>query len=64
LLTSSRYTLDTSAGGAILAKSYKEAFNLIERITTNTYQWHGTRSIAPKKVVTAQEVNVNAALVA
>jgi hypothetical protein len=56
--------LDTSAGGAILAKSYKEAFNLIERITTNTYQWHGTRSIAPKKVVTAQEVNVNAALVA
>ncbi|WJX63440.1 hypothetical protein P8452_48327 [Trifolium repens] len=64
LLTSSRYTLDTSAGGAILAKSYKEAFNLIERITTNTYQWHGTRSIAPNKVVTAQEVNVNAALVA
>ncbi|MCH87150.1 hypothetical protein A2U01_0008016 [Trifolium medium] len=64
LLTSSRYTLDTSAGGAILEKSYNKAFNLIEKITTNTYQWYTTRSITPKKVVNTQEVNVNVALVA
>lgn len=50
--------LDVSSSGALFFKSYEEGYNLIESITTNTYQWPVTRAciiIVPKKPVGVHE---------
>ncbi|KAA3483809.1 hypothetical protein EPI10_005948 [Gossypium australe] len=36
--------IDTSANGALLSKSYNEACEIIERITSNNYQWPTNRA--------------------
>ncbi|KAI5384334.1 hypothetical protein KIW84_071373 [Lathyrus oleraceus] len=46
LVPSSRNMLDASSDGALLSQSYEEGYKLIERITTNTYQWMVSR-VAP-----------------
>ncbi|KAI5429921.1 hypothetical protein KIW84_034486 [Lathyrus oleraceus] len=46
LVPSSRNMLDTSSGGALLSKSYQEAYSLIESIITKTYQWPVTKVVA------------------
>lgn len=51
--------LDASSGYALLSKSYEEGYNLIERITSNTYKWPVTRTykaIIPNNPVSVHEV--------
>jgi hypothetical protein len=60
--------LDASSGGALLSKSYTEGFDLIESITTNTYQWPTIRanpaSNTSKKSAGVHEVSETTALAA
>jgi hypothetical protein len=68
LTPSSRNMLDASSGGALLSKSYTEGFDLIESITTNTYQWPTIRanpaSNTSKKPAGVHEVSETTALAA
>lgn len=36
---STRLMVDASSGGALLRKSYKECYDLVESIVFNSYQW-------------------------
>lgn len=59
--------LDASSGGALLPKSYKDGYKLIESITTNTYQWPVTRAIVVstiKNLVGVHEVTETITLTA
>ena len=40
--------VDASANGALLSKSYTEAYEILERIANNNYQWPSTRQPAAK----------------
>ncbi|KAH9768947.1 hypothetical protein KPL71_011805 [Citrus sinensis] len=40
--------VDASANGALLSKSYNEAYENLERIANNNYQWPSTRQVAAK----------------
>ena len=35
--------VDASANGALLSKSYTEAYEILERIANNNYQWPSAR---------------------
>ena len=35
--------VDASANGALLSKFYTEAYEILERIANNNYQWPSTR---------------------
>ena len=37
--------MDASANGALLSKSYNEAYEILERIANNNYQWPSTRQV-------------------
>ncbi|XP_060969103.1 uncharacterized protein LOC133036595 [Cannabis sativa] len=50
LNAASRMVLDASANGAILSKSYNEAFEILERIASNNYQWSTNRAPTSRKV--------------
>ena len=41
-----RLMVYASANRALLSKSYNEAYEILERIANNTYQWQSTREIA------------------
>ncbi|XP_062088469.1 uncharacterized protein LOC133795032 [Humulus lupulus] len=56
--------LDASANGAILSKSYNEAFEILERIASNNYQWSTTRAPTSRKVAGVLEVDALTALTA
>ncbi|XP_058741085.1 uncharacterized protein LOC131613431 [Vicia villosa] len=59
--------IDASSEGALLSKSYEEGYQLIESITTNTYQWPVTRanaSTAQKRPTGVHEVTETTALAA
>ncbi|XP_062104114.1 uncharacterized protein LOC133815274 [Humulus lupulus] len=60
----SRMVLDASANGAILSKSYNEAFEILERIASNNYQWSNTRAPTSRKVAGVLEVDALTALTA
>ena len=51
-----RITIDATAQGSFMSKTPDDAYNLLETMASNNYQWHGERS-APKKVVGMQEVD-------
>ncbi|KAM6543139.1 hypothetical protein CsatB_007586 [Cannabis sativa] len=57
-----RMVVDASANGALLAKSYNEAYDIIERISNNNYQWPTTRVPLGKKVAGVLEVDAITAL--
>ena len=40
--------VDASANGALLSKSYTEAYEILERIANNNYQWPSTRQPAER----------------
>ncbi|XP_062089545.1 uncharacterized protein LOC133796079 [Humulus lupulus] len=52
-----RMAVDASANGALLAKSYNEAYEILERISNNNYQWPTTRAPTGRKVVGVHEVD-------
>ena len=56
--------LDASTGGALLNKSYAEAYELIESIAANSYQWPTSRLNSTKKVVGMHESSDVSALTA
>ncbi|KAM6564131.1 hypothetical protein CsatB_024129 [Cannabis sativa] len=56
--------LDASANGAILSKSYNEAFEIVERIASNNYQWSTNRAPTSRKVAGVLEVDALTALTA
>ncbi|XP_062118742.1 uncharacterized protein LOC133832412 [Humulus lupulus] len=64
LNAASRTVLDASANGAILSKSYNEAFEILERIASNNYQWSNTRAPTSRKVAGVLEVDALTALTA
>ncbi|XP_057803366.1 uncharacterized protein LOC131018669 [Salvia miltiorrhiza] len=57
-----RMVLDASANGAILSKSYDEAYEILERIATNNYQWSNSRAPMGKKIAGVLEVDALTAL--
>ena len=40
--------MDTSANRDLLSKSYNEAYEILERIANNNYQWPSTRQAAAR----------------
>ncbi|KAL5573532.1 hypothetical protein UlMin_023129 [Ulmus minor] len=64
LLPPTRLMLDASAGGALLNKSYAEAYDLIESIAANSYQWPTSRLNSAKKVAGVHELGDVSALTA
>ncbi|KAM6589718.1 hypothetical protein CsatA_012323 [Cannabis sativa] len=64
LNAASRMVLDASANGAILSKSYNEAFEILERIASNNYQWSTNRAPTSRKVAGVLEVDALTALTA
>ena len=54
--------LDALAGGALLNKSYNKAYDLIESIAANSYQWPTARMNSAKMVVGVHELNEVSAL--
>ncbi|XP_060967915.1 uncharacterized protein LOC133035754 [Cannabis sativa] len=64
LNAASRMVLDASANGAILSKSYNEAFEILETIASNNYQWSNTRAQTSRKVAGVLEVDAITALTA
>ncbi|KAM6543087.1 hypothetical protein CsatB_007534 [Cannabis sativa] len=64
LNAASRMVLDASANGAILSKSYNEAFEILETIASNNYQWSNTRTPTSRKVAGVLEVDAITALTA
>ncbi|XP_062114589.1 uncharacterized protein LOC133825695 [Humulus lupulus] len=62
LNAASRMVLDASTNGAILSKSYNEAFKILERIASNNYQWSNTRAPTSRKVAGVLEVDALTAL--
>ena len=51
-----RITIDATAQGSFMSKTLEDAYNLLETMASNNYQWHGERS-APKRVTGMHEVD-------
>ncbi|XP_060974037.1 uncharacterized protein LOC133039215 [Cannabis sativa] len=60
----SRMVLDASANGTILSKSYNEAFEILETIASNNYQWSNTRAPTSRKLAGVLEVDAITTLTA
>ncbi|KAI3461414.1 hypothetical protein Pfo_018077 [Paulownia fortunei] len=58
-----RTLVDAAAGGALMGKTHEEAYNLLETMAANAYQWPSER-IAPKKVFGVHDVDALATLAA
>ncbi|XP_024021733.1 uncharacterized protein LOC112091705 [Morus notabilis] len=56
-----RTIVDAAAGGAILAKSYNEAYEILERMANNNYQWP-TERLNVRKATGIYEVDAITAL--
>ncbi|KAH9647957.1 hypothetical protein KPL70_025394 [Citrus sinensis] len=53
LKPSTRLMVDASVNGALLSKSYNEAYEILERIANNNYQWPSTRQAAAMTTASA-----------
>ena len=60
----SRMVLDASANGAILSKSYNEAYEILETIASKNYQWSNYSAPISNKVAGVLEVDALTALTA
>ena len=54
--------VDASANGALLSKSYNEAYEILERITNNNYQWPSSRQVAVRGTVGVHNADALTAL--
>ncbi|XP_062104022.1 uncharacterized protein LOC133815169 [Humulus lupulus] len=59
-----RMVVDASANRALLAKSYNEAYEILERISNNNYQWPTSRLSTGRKVAGIHDVDAITSLVA
>ncbi|KAI3446836.1 hypothetical protein Pfo_003501 [Paulownia fortunei] len=60
---STRTLVDVAAGGALMGKTHEEAYDLLETMAGNAYQWPSER-IIPKKVFGVHDVDALATLTA
>ena len=51
-----RIPIDTTARSSFMSKTPKDAYNLLENMASNNYQWQGER-ITPKKVTGMHKVD-------
>ena len=54
---STRWMVDASVNGALLSKSYTEAYKILERITNNNYQWPLTTQTAARGATRVHNVD-------
>ncbi|KAH9649075.1 hypothetical protein KPL70_025843 [Citrus sinensis] len=54
---STRLMVDASANGALLSKPYTEAYEILERIANNNYQWPSARHTATKGEAGVHNIN-------
>ncbi|KAH9802442.1 hypothetical protein KPL71_001386 [Citrus sinensis] len=59
---STRLMVDASANGALLSKSYTEAYEILERIANNNYQWPLTRQPVAKGTAGVHNIDAITAL--
>ncbi|KAH9651058.1 Endonuclease [Citrus sinensis] len=59
---STRLKVDASANGALLSKSYTEAYEILERIANNNYQWPSARQPAARGSTGVHNINAITAL--
>ncbi|KAG8480996.1 hypothetical protein CXB51_025637 [Gossypium anomalum] len=52
-----RMVVDAFANDAILSKSYNEAYEIIERVTSNNYQWPTNRATSGRRVAGIHKVD-------
>jgi len=57
------FTIDVTVGGTLMNKTEDEAYNLMEEMTLNNYQWSNERR-QPKRVGGKFEVDVRTLLTA
>ena len=57
LTETTRTLLDTSVGGALMSKSANEAYQLLEDMALNNFQWPSERE-TPKKLGGVHELDV------
>ncbi|KAI5349909.1 hypothetical protein L3X38_002800 [Prunus dulcis] len=48
LNTTSKTLIDAAAGGALIAKTQDEAYELLESMASNSYQWPSEHAMAKK----------------
>jgi protein-tyrosine-phosphatase len=63
LNASTRTLIDAASGGAFMSKSQDDAYNLLEEMAMNNYQWPNERSIQ-KKTVGVHEIDAITTLTA
>lgn len=51
LLYNTKLTLDATAGGTLMDKPYKDAYQLIKNMAQNHYQWGGERISKEKPLI-------------
>ncbi|KAH9762816.1 hypothetical protein KPL70_000947 [Citrus sinensis] len=61
---STRLMVDASTNGALLSKSYNEAYEILERIANNNYQWPSTRQAAARGTAGVHNVDALTTLAA
>ncbi|KAH9800698.1 hypothetical protein KPL71_000768 [Citrus sinensis] len=59
---STRLMVDASANGALLSKSYIEAYEILERIANNNYQWPSVRQPSARGSAGVHNINAITAL--
>ncbi|KAA3461990.1 Retrotransposon gag protein [Gossypium australe] len=59
-----RMMVDTSANGSLLSKSCNEAYEILERISSNNYQWLTNHTTIRRKVAGVHEVDALTSLAA
>ncbi|KAH9769700.1 hypothetical protein KPL71_012114 [Citrus sinensis] len=59
---STRLMVDASANGALLSKSYTEAYEILERIANNNYQWPSARQLATRGLAGVHNIDAITAL--
>lgn len=63
LVAATRTTIDAAAGGALMGKSIDEAYDLLEEMASNNYQWGSERS-SHRKVAGVYEIDALTTLTA
>ncbi|XP_052177591.1 uncharacterized protein LOC127791654 [Diospyros lotus] len=54
-------TIDAAAGGALMGKEIDEAYNLLDEMANNSYQWSSERSM-PRRTTGVHEIDVMTSL--
>ena len=57
LNSSARLMVDASANGALLSKSYNEAYEILDMIANNNYQWPSTKQVAARGITRVHNID-------